>query len=74
MALKKWEAERRQRIDKPGKLQVTVADLKISVSGDRATARFRQHYVSATFKSQAGKTLVFVKSGNKWLIRQERVS
>ncbi|MDR1934770.1 MAG: tetratricopeptide repeat protein [Candidatus Accumulibacter sp.] len=74
MTLKQWEAERRQRIDKPGRLQVVVDDIKVSVSGERATARFRQHYASATFKSQANKTLVFVKSGGKWLILQERVS
>jgi hypothetical protein len=44
------------------------------VSGDTATARFRQQYASPTFKSQANKTLVFVKSGNQWLILQERVN
>jgi tetratricopeptide (TPR) repeat protein len=74
MTFSKWGAERRQRIDKPGRLQVAVDDIRVSVSGDRATARFHQQYVSATFKSQTGKTLVFVKSGNGWLILQERVN
>ena len=73
MARKDWEAERKQRIDKPGKLLVTVDDIKVTVSGDTSTVRFRQHYTSATLKSSANKTLVFVKSGNKWLIQQERV-
>ncbi len=73
MTRKDWEGERKQRIDKPGKLMVTVSDIKVSVSGDTATARFRQQYTSATLKSSANKTLVFVKSGNKWLIQQERV-
>ena len=73
MARKAWEAERTQRIDKPGKLQVSVDDIKVSLAGDKATVRFRQHYVSATLKSSASKTVVFVKSGNKWLIQQERV-
>ena len=71
---KAWEAERAQRIDKPGKLQVKVDEIKITFAGDKATARFRQNYTSATLKSSAGKTLVFVKSGNKWLIAQERIS
>lgn len=70
---KDWEAERKQRIDKPGKLQVSVDDIKVSVSGETATVRFRQQYTSATLKSSANKTLVFVKSGNRWLIQQERV-
>ena len=73
IARKDWEAERKQRIDKPGKLQVTADDIKVSVSGDTATVRFRQQYTSATLKSSATKTLVFVKSGNRWLIQQERV-
>ncbi len=73
MTRKAWEAERTQRIDKPGKLQVSVDDIKVSIAGDKATVKFRQHYVSATLKSSASKTLVFVKSGSKWLIQQERV-
>ena len=74
LSRKAWEAERAQRIDKPGKLQVKVDEIKITFAGDKATARFRQNYTSATLKSSAGKTLVFVKSGNKWLISQERIS
>ena len=73
MPRKAWESERTQRIDKPGKLQVTVDDIKISLAGDKATVRFRQHYSSTTLKSSTSKTMVFVKSGGKWLIQQERV-
>ena len=74
VARKAWETERTQRIDKPGKLQVSVDDIKISLANDKATVRFRQNYTSATLKSSTGKTLVFVKSAGKWLIQQERVS
>ena len=73
MARKAWETQRTQRIDKPGKLQVVVDDIKISFAGDKATVRFRQNYSSASFKSSASKTIVFVKSAGKWLIQQERV-
>ena len=73
VARKDWESERAKRIDKPGKLQVSVDDVKVSIANDKATVRFRQNYVSSSLKSSAGKTLVFVKSGNKWLIQQERV-
>ena len=73
MPRKDWEAERKQRIDKPGKLQVTVDDIKVSISGDTATVRFRQQYTSATLKSSTSKTLILVKSDNKWFIQQERV-
>ena len=73
MARKAWETERTQRIDKPGKLQVSVDDIKVAVAGDKATVRFRQHYASSTLKTSASKTVVFVKSAGKWLIQQERV-
>ena len=73
MTRKAWEAERTQRIDKPGKIQISISDIKISLSDNKATVRFRQQYTSATLKSSAGKTMVFVKSGGKWLIQQERV-
>src|SRR5664279_4044576 len=42
MARKAWEAERTQRIDKPGKLQVSVDEIKVSLADDKATVRFRQ--------------------------------
>jgi tetratricopeptide (TPR) repeat protein len=73
MPRKAWEAERAQRIDKPGKLQVGVEEVRIALAGDKATVKFRQHYNSASLKSTASKTVVFVRSGGKWLIQQERV-
>ncbi|MFC5300664.1 tetratricopeptide repeat protein [Azospira restricta] len=73
MPRKAWEAERQQRIDKPGKIQVSVDDLKVSVDGNKATVKFRQNYKSATLSSSAGKTLVLIRAGSKWLIQQERV-
>ncbi|MCB1942494.1 MAG: tetratricopeptide repeat protein [Candidatus Accumulibacter sp.] len=75
MSRKAWDAQRHQRIDKPGKLQVEIEDVRISFAdhGDRATARFKQRYTSAALKSTVGKTLVLVKRKGKWLIVQERV-
>jgi tetratricopeptide (TPR) repeat protein len=73
MARKAWETERQQRIDKPGKIQVSVDDVKVTVNGDKATVKFRQNYKSASLNSSAGKTLVLIRSGSKWLIQQERV-
>lgn len=70
---KAWEKERASRIDKPGKLQVSVEDIKVSQNGDKATVRFKQNYTSATLKSSAAKTLVLQRSGGKWLIQQEKV-
>ena len=69
-----WEKERNQRINKPGKIDIEVDDIKINVDGpDQVTARFRQHYKSATLNSSTTKTLILVKREGKWLIQQERV-
>lgn len=70
---KAWEKERTSRIDKPGKLQVSVEDIKVSQNGDKATVRFKQNYTSATLKSSAAKTLTLQRSGGKWMILQEKV-
>lgn len=69
-----WEAERTQRINKPGAISVDVDGLRVSADGpDKATVRFRQHYKSATLKTSSNKTLVMVRQDGKWLIQQERV-
>ena len=53
---------------------MSVSDIKVSVSDGRATARFNQNYVSSALKSQTQKALVFVKTGDRWLILIERVN
>ncbi len=70
----KWEAERGSRVGKPGAIQVTVENLKVTASRpDQATVKFRQHYISASLKSSSNKVLVMVKQNGKWLIQQERI-
>ena len=68
-----WDAERQKRIDKPGTIQVSYENLQITVDGDAATAKFRQHYKSASLKTSSNKVLQLVKRDGKWLIVQERV-
>ena len=69
---KVWENEREDRIaGKPGKISVTYDTPQIVVNGDKATAKFRQHYQASNLSSSTTKTLVLVRSGNKWLIKEE---
>jgi len=69
-----WEAQRRSRIAKPRQIEVEIQAPKVKFDDrNRATVTFRQRYRSDTFKADARKTLVMVKSGEKWLIRQEGV-
>ena len=68
-----WEAERKSRIAKPRQIQVAIESPKVEFDDNgRATVTFRQNYRSDALKSTNGKTLVMTKSGDKWLIQQER--
>ena len=67
-----WEAQRKDRIDRPKSITVEIKMSKVTVKGDEATAVFRQAYRSDAIKSNNTKTLKLIKSGDKWLIRSER--
>jgi len=69
-----WESKRKVRVAKPRKIQVSVESPKVVYSDNgRVTVKFRQHYQSGALKVASTKTLVMVKSGDKWLIQQEKV-
>ncbi len=68
-----WDAERHKRIDKPGPIHVSFENLRISVNGDTATVKFRQHYKSASLNTSSNKVLLMGKRDGKWQILQERV-
>ncbi|MCK9379576.1 MAG: tetratricopeptide repeat protein [Sulfuritalea sp.] len=68
-----WDAERQKRISKPGAIQVSYENLRISVDGDKATVKFRQHYKSASLKTSSNKVLLMGKRDGKWQILQERI-
>ena len=72
MARKAWEGQREDRIaGKGGKISVTFDEPSISVNGDKATVKFRQHYKAPGMSTSSNKTLVMVRSGGKWLIQDE---
>ena len=67
-----WEKERTQRIaGRSGKISVSYDAPTISINGDRATARFRQHYQTPGMNSSSTKTLILVRAGSKWLVKEE---
>lgn len=69
---KAWEEEREDRIaGKPGKISVSYDEPQIVINGDRATAKFRQHYKSSSLSGSTNKTLILVRAGNRWLIQEE---
>ena len=68
-----WEKQRTERIEKPKSIEVGVKVQSLQVNGNEATATIRQAYKSDTLKNNTTKTLKLVKSGDRWLIKQERV-
>lgn len=68
-----WEKQRAERIARPKSIEVEAKVLNAQVAGNEATVTIRQAYRSDTLKSNSTKTLKLVKSGDRWLIKQERV-
>lgn len=69
-----WENTRRERIAAPKSIAIGLSSVKVSPSGAaRATASFRQEYRSDIFTGSSRKTLVLIKDGDRWLIKQESV-
>lgn len=69
-----WEKNRQERIEKPKSIQVSIANPKVTVTdATHARVTFKQSYHSDTLKNHTVKTLVLVKTGEKWSIQQEQV-
>ncbi len=74
MPRSKWESDRRVRITSKKTIHVEVTNLKIEVSGNKATARCQQICESDNFKGNSHKTLDMLKQGDRWLITREAVN
>lgn len=68
---KAWEEERRSRIVGKSRIEVRLDDLKVSVDGNKATARFRQDYRADTLHVTSRKRLDLAKAGDRWVIVRE---
>jgi tetratricopeptide (TPR) repeat protein len=69
-----WEDERRSRIVGKGRIHVKIESPEVSVNGNNATAKFRQVYISDRLTANTRKTLLLVKHGGKWQIKQEQAA
>jgi|GEM_PF-1209937 murein L,D-transpeptidase YafK len=68
-----WEAQRRERIAKPANIAVQARNIKVDFSDEsHASVKFHQRYLASNIKSADNKTLLMVKSGDNWLIQEER--
>lgn len=71
LSRKAWAEERRARIEGKGRIRVEVNAPQVQITGDTAKVVFRQVYVSDRLSANSRKTLVMVKHGGKWQIKQE---
>ncbi|OGS90632.1 MAG: hypothetical protein A2Z95_04145 [Gallionellales bacterium GWA2_60_18] len=68
-----WEGQRKERIGKPKTIQVRISNATVRFTdATHATVQFRQSYHADKLKIPGSKTLLMVKSGDKWLIQEER--
>jgi tetratricopeptide (TPR) repeat protein len=68
-----WEKMRRERINKPGKIEVSVSNINVHLDDStHANARFKQSYHSGSLSQRTSKVLVLVFTNGKWLIVQEK--
>ncbi|MFI0546222.1 MAG: tetratricopeptide repeat protein [Brachymonas sp.] len=66
-----WEADRKARIVSKNKIQVEVSNIRVTINGDKATARFRQDYQGDALRISSNKSLAFSKEGQRWVIARE---
>lgn len=71
LSRKAWSDERRARIAGKGHIRVLVSGMQVAINGNTAKVSFRQVYESDRLSANSRKTLLMVKHGGKWQIKQE---
>jgi tetratricopeptide (TPR) repeat protein len=66
-----WEQERRLRITGKARISVSLLNLSVTITGNRAVAKFQQDYKADSLAVLSRKTLELVKTGDRWMIVKE---
>jgi tetratricopeptide (TPR) repeat protein len=66
-----WEKEREARIVGKKRITVKLSDIKVTVDGNKATARFHQAYSADALNVSSRKTLDLVQHQGRWTIVRE---
>jgi hypothetical protein len=68
-----WAAVRRQRVERPRSIEVTLQDLEVELcAARRARLSFTQHYRSDTYHDRVRKELRLSRPEKTWMIIEER--
>ena len=71
---KAWEQHRRARISEPDRIMVAISGIRVAQrNNERMSLVFRQDYRSERYQDSVRKRLELVRSGERWLIAEERV-
>lgn len=70
-SLAKWKEARRVRIVGKNSISVSLQNIRVSVDGDQATAKFRQRYVAGSLNTSTRKTLSLRNERGSWRIVRE---
>ena len=71
--LAQWEAQRRQRLSRPERIEVALSEIEVLVfDARRARARVVQAYRSDRYSDVTRKEFQMVNEGGRWLITSER--
>ena len=68
---KSWEDERRVRITEKSNISVKLENLAVTITGSKASAKFRQSYSADSLNVTSRKTLNLVKVSDRWVIVRE---
>jgi tetratricopeptide (TPR) repeat protein len=72
LTLAQWQAERRVRLRKPGKIEVALSDFEVgSSSGGTLTVKVVQRYHSDNYRDRTRKGFVLVPHDSGWKIGDE---
>lgn len=72
---KSWEQQRRERITKPSKITIDIANINVtSIDANNAKVKFKQTYRADGKPIRTTKTLVMKKDGDNWFIEEEIAS
>ena len=70
-----WKTTRQERLSKPEFIRVGISNATVKFSdSDHATVEFSQSYHASHLKTSGNKTLLMVKTGDNWLIQEERAN
>ncbi len=73
-SLETWRTERRERLSRPGAVEIGVSALQVEVLGpDRAIARFDQAYAAPGYRDRVRKQLELLKREQGWRVLREDI-